>query len=61
MPNSPVDYTTRDALAFVTLNRPERLNAITRQLCVGVEDAVAREHRRHLTGLLSVVPAVVAK
>ena len=42
MPESPVDYTTRDALAFITLNRPERLNAINRQLTAGLEAAVQR-------------------
>lgn len=45
MPDSPIDYSTRDALAFITLNRPERLNAINRQLCVALEDAVAEANR----------------
>ncbi len=45
MPDSPVDYTTRGALAFVTLNRPERLNAINRALTAGLQDAVARANR----------------
>ncbi len=42
MPESPVDYATRDALAFITLNRPERLNAINRQLTAALEAAVLR-------------------
>jgi enoyl-CoA hydratase len=42
MPDTPIAYTTRDALAFITLNRPERLNAITRQLTAGLEEAVGR-------------------
>ncbi len=45
MPDSPIDYSTRDALAFITLNRPERLNAINRRLCVALEDAVAEANR----------------
>ena len=45
MPDSPVDYSTRGALAFITLNRPERLNAINRRLCVALEDAVAEANR----------------
>ena len=42
MPESPIDYTTRGALAFITLNRTERLNAITRQLTAALEEAVGR-------------------
>ncbi len=45
MPDSPVDYSTRGALAFITLNRPERLNAINRRLCVALEDSVAEANR----------------
>ena len=45
MPDSPIDYSTRDALAFITLNRPERLNAINRQLFIALEDAVAEANR----------------
>ncbi len=45
MPDSPIDYSTRDALAFITLNRPERLNAIDRRLCVALEDAVTEANR----------------
>jgi enoyl-CoA hydratase len=45
MPESPVDYSTRDALAFVTLNRPERLNAINRALITGLQEAVNRANR----------------
>ncbi len=42
MPDSPVDYNTRGAVAFITLNRPERLNAINRALIAGLEKAVER-------------------
>ncbi|MCH7812062.1 MAG: crotonase/enoyl-CoA hydratase family protein [Chloroflexi bacterium] len=42
MADSPIDYETRGALAFVTLNRPERLNAIDRRLAVALEAAIAR-------------------
>jgi enoyl-CoA hydratase len=35
-------YETDAGLAFVTLNRPERLNAINRALTAGLEDAVGR-------------------
>ena len=45
MPESPIDYSTRGALAFVTLNRPERLNAINRALIVALEEAVERANR----------------
>ncbi|MEX1254508.1 MAG: crotonase/enoyl-CoA hydratase family protein [Dehalococcoidia bacterium] len=45
MPDSPIDYTTRGALAFITLNRPERLNAINRALTAGLEDAVRQANR----------------
>jgi enoyl-CoA hydratase len=45
MPDTPIDYETRDATAFITLNRPERLNAINRALTAGLEDAVRRANR----------------
>jgi enoyl-CoA hydratase len=45
MPDSPVDYTVQEALASITLNRPERLNAINRQLTAGLEDAVQRANQ----------------
>ena len=45
MPDSPIDYSTRGAVAFITLNRPERLNAINRGLTAGLEEAVARANR----------------
>ncbi len=45
MAESPVAYETRDALAFITLNRPERLNAIDRQLSVALEERVAEANR----------------
>jgi enoyl-CoA hydratase len=45
MPDSSIDYTTRDALAFITLNRPERLNAINRALTAGLEAAVRQANR----------------
>ena len=38
-------YETRDALAFVTLNRPQRLNAIDLALIEGLEEAVAGANR----------------
>ena len=45
MPDSPVDYTTRGAVAFITLNRPERLNAIDRGLTAALEESVDRANR----------------
>jgi enoyl-CoA hydratase len=45
MPDSPIDYATRGPLAFVTLNRPERLNAINRELTSALEEAVGRANR----------------
>ena len=45
MPDTPVDYSTRGALAFITLNRPERLNAINRPLTVALEESVERANR----------------
>ncbi len=40
--DSPVDYSTRGALAFITLNRPERLNAMNGQLWDDVRAALDR-------------------
>ncbi len=45
MPDTPVDYSTRGALAFITLNRPERLNAINRALTAALEESVERANR----------------
>jgi enoyl-CoA hydratase len=45
MPEDAVLYETRGALAFVTLNRPQRLNAIDFALIEGLEEAVARANR----------------
>src|SRR3989304_1282028 len=45
MPEDAVLYETRGALAFVTLNRPKRLNAIDFALIEGLEEAVARGNR----------------
>ena len=45
MPEDAVLYEARDALAFVTLNRPQRLNAIDLALIAGLEEAVARANR----------------
>ena len=42
MTGSAVDYTSRGTLAFITLNRPKRLNAINRALISGLEEAVHR-------------------
>ncbi len=42
MPDSPVDYTTRGAIAFITLNRPERLNAIGLGMTAALREAVER-------------------
>lgn len=41
----PVQYTAQTPLAFITLNRPERLNAINRDLTRALEDAVAGANR----------------
>lgn len=38
----PVLYTERDGIAYVTLNRPERLNAINAALASGLVDALRR-------------------
>lgn len=45
MSDRPVEYSTRGAVAFITLNRPERLNAIDRGLIAGLEEAVQRANR----------------
>jgi enoyl-CoA hydratase len=45
MADTPIDYATRGALAFVTLDRPERLNAINRALTAALEDAVRAANR----------------
>src|SRR3989337_668005 len=45
MPEDAVLYETRGALAFVTLNRPQRLNAIDLALTAALEEAVARANR----------------
>ena len=45
MPEDAVLYETSGALAFVTLNRPQRLNAIDFALIEGLEGAVARANR----------------
>ena len=45
MPNDAVEYSTRGAIAFITLNRPERLNAINRDLIVGLVAAVEGANR----------------
>ncbi len=45
MADSPIDYDTRGRVAFITLNRPERLNAINRPLTVALEEAVERANR----------------
>ncbi|MEX0785768.1 MAG: crotonase/enoyl-CoA hydratase family protein, partial [Dehalococcoidia bacterium] len=45
MPDTPVDYTTRGALAYITLNRPERLNAIDRRLTAALEESVTEANR----------------
>src|SRR3989304_4619004 len=45
MPEDAVLYEAHDGLAFVTLNRPERLNAINFALIEGLEEAVARANR----------------
>ena len=45
MPDSPVDYSTKDAVAFVTLNRPERLNAIGLGMTAALKESVERANR----------------
>ncbi|MBI3974905.1 MAG: crotonase/enoyl-CoA hydratase family protein [Armatimonadetes bacterium] len=45
MPEDAVTYSARGALAFITLNRPERLNAINRALVEGLRGAVETANR----------------
>ena len=40
-----VEYEAREAVAFITLNRPDRLNAINGELIAGLEDAVRQANR----------------
>jgi enoyl-CoA hydratase len=42
MPDSPVDYSTKGAIAFITLNRPERLNAIGLGMTAALKESVDR-------------------
>ena len=42
MPDNTVEYSRRGAVAFVTLNRPERLNALNRSLITSLEDQIRR-------------------
>lgn len=42
MPDEPVLYATDGPLAFLTLNRPKRLNALNRQLIAALETQVGR-------------------
>jgi enoyl-CoA hydratase len=42
---SAVEYEERDAVAFITLNRPERLNAISGDLIAGLQDSVTQANR----------------
>ena len=42
MANDTVIYTASGPVAFITLNRPDRLNAINRALISGLEAAVRR-------------------
>jgi enoyl-CoA hydratase len=42
---SAVEYEARDAIALVTLNRPDRLNAINGELIAGLEDTVRQANR----------------
>ncbi len=41
----PVRYSAQHPLAFITLNRPQRLNAINRDLTRALQDAVASANR----------------
>jgi enoyl-CoA hydratase len=45
MPEQPVLYEARGPLAFITLNRPQRLNAIDFELTAGLRDSVDRANR----------------
>lgn len=40
-PTDPVSLHAADGIAVITLNRPERLNAFNRDLCLALNDAVA--------------------
>lgn len=42
MPESVVQYEERGSVAIVTLNRPDKLNALTEELVQGVADAIDR-------------------
>ena len=56
MADSPIDYSTRGALAFITMTRPARLNAIGDGTTAGVRDAGPRAHGAgdvRVTGLRS--------
>lgn len=43
----PVHYEVRDRRAYLTLNRPHRLNAITAEMAVGIKEAVERANSDH--------------
>jgi enoyl-CoA hydratase len=45
MTNSPIDYAVSDRIATITLNRPDRLNAIDDHLPGALEEAVGRAER----------------
>ena len=40
MPEEPVRYEERDAIAIITLNRPEKLNTLTDAMVNGVADGI---------------------
>src|SRR5919199_3497133 len=42
MPDSPVTYQSRDGIAIVTLNRPEKRNAINNEVALGLRSAWER-------------------
>jgi enoyl-CoA hydratase len=42
MTSETIEYTTKDAVARIMLNRPERLNAINNQMIAELRDAVAQ-------------------
>ena len=42
MPDEPIRYEVRDRKAYITLDRPERLNAITAEMARALAAAVAR-------------------
>src|SRR3990172_2678695 len=52
MPEAAGVYEAHDGLAFVTLNRRERLNAINFALIEGLEEAVARANREEAVRVL---------